>query len=94
MPHSASSSLSPVEATACGTRGGLRVAAFWAVGILWAILVLARCLGAGPEDSVTACRHAIYRDPVTGREQGTGSARVAPDGTITCRGMAYKADPR
>jgi len=65
----------------------------WALAILWAVLLLARFLTAGPEDSVTACRDAIYRDPVTGREQGIGSARIARDGAMTCHGLTYRAGP-
>lgn len=64
------------------------------VAALWAALVLLRVFASGPEDSATACRHAIYRDPVTGREQGIGPARIAADGKATCRGITYPVGAR
>lgn len=65
-----------------------------AVGILWATALLLRLFGAEPIDSVTACRHAFYRDPLIGRERGIGSARLAPDGAMTCAGVTYHAPSR
>jgi hypothetical protein len=94
MSNSVSPSLSPSDAAACGSRRRLRTAACWAVGILWAALLFLRSLDAGPEDSVRACRRAIHRDPVTSREQGIGSARIAADGAMTCRGMTFRPAPQ
>ncbi len=72
----------------------LRGAVCWGIAILWAVLALARFVLAGPEDSAAACRHRIYRDPVTGREQGIGEARIARDGTAICGGAADLAARR
>jgi hypothetical protein len=94
MSNSVSPSRPLPEANARSARPYLRAAACWALGILWAVLLVLRFAGAGPEDSVAACRDATYRDPVTGREQGIGSARVAQDGTMTCHGMTYRIGAR
>lgn len=51
---------------------------------------LLRLVEAGPQDSATACRNMIYRDPLTGRDQAIGAARIAPDGAITCQGVTYR----
>lgn len=66
----------------------------WAVGILWAAALLLRLFGAEPIDSVTSCRHAFYRDPLIGQERSIGSARLAPDGAMTCAGVTYRATSR
>jgi hypothetical protein len=61
------------------------------IGVLWAAALLLRLFETGPQDSVTACRNMIYRDPLTGRERAIGTARIAPDGAITCHGVTYRA---
>ncbi|CAH1659151.1 hypothetical protein BOSEA31B_11824 [Hyphomicrobiales bacterium] len=65
-----------------------------AVGTLWAAALLLRLFGADPIDSVTACRHAFYRDPLIGQERSIGPARLAPDGAMTCAGVTYRATVR
>lgn len=72
----------------------VRVGCCCLVALLWAVVLLARMFGTGPEDSAAACLHAIYRNPVTGREQGIGEARVAADGTMICRGSIHHAGSR
>lgn len=84
----------PFETAIHGARRRLQATVCLAIGILWATLVFLRFSYVGPEDSVTACRHAIYRDPVTGREQGIGSARIAQDGAMTCHGVIYPIGAR
>ncbi|QEL24365.1 hypothetical protein FQV39_18600 [Bosea sp. F3-2] len=64
------------------------------IGTLWAAMLLLRLFDAGFVDSASACRRMIYRDPVTGREQGIGEARIAPDSVIECDGVAYRPGPR
>lgn len=94
MSNPVSSSPLPSDTSARPSWPRRGEAICWALGALWAAILLARFLGAGPEDSVTACRSAIYRDPVTGREQGIGSARVGRDGAMTCHGVTYGAGLR
>ena len=94
MSNPASSSPLPSDTSARPAWPRRGEAICWALAVLWTVILLARFLGAGPEDSVAACRSAIYRDPVTGREQGIGSARVARNGAMTCHGVTYGAGPR
>ena len=88
------SSLRPVDHAPAGTARLIRFIALVScgvVGVLWAAALLLRLFETGPQDSVTACRNMIYRDPLTGREQGIGTARIAPDSAITCHGVTYRA---
>lgn len=71
-----------------------RLGAGLALAAVWLGVTLSHLLASGPTDSAAACRHAIYRDPVTGREQGIGSARVGSAGSMTCDGVTYRADSR
>jgi len=60
-----------------------------AIGIFWAVMLLLHAFDSGPVDSVSTCRQAIYRDPLTGQERGIGETRIAADGSMTCRGTIY-----
>lgn len=42
-------------------------------------------------DSAASCFARVYRDPVTGRSQAIGPARLSPDGSIRCDGISYSA---
>ena len=92
-----SPSAAPSQPSARSATPAFRAARFGAcltIAILWAGVILSRVLATGPVDSATACRHAIYREPVTGREQAIGAARIAPDGAISCHGVTYRTESR
>jgi hypothetical protein len=64
------------------------------IGVLWVALLLTGFFDHGPVDDASACRRMIYRDPVTGREQGIGEASITSDGTITCQNVSYRPGSR
>ncbi len=82
-----SGTLSPSMQASCARRvqwvGALVMAA------VWVALLLTSLFDHGPVDDASACRRMIYRDPVTGREQGIGEARIALDGTMRCQNVSY-----
>lgn len=51
----------------------------------WAWLLLGEVRRRSSATAAASCLAAVFRDPVTGREQGIGPVRVQPDGAITCR---------
>ncbi|MGO4741032.1 hypothetical protein AB4099_31210 [Bosea sp. 2KB_26] len=61
-----------------------------AAAAMWISVVLLRIFGPDTTDTASACGRMVYRDPVTGREQAIGTARIASDGTIRCRDVAYR----
>lgn len=61
-----------------------------AAAAMWVSLVFLRIFGADTADTASACSRMVYRDPVTGREQAIGAVRIAADGTIRCRDLAYR----
>ncbi|MGX5736642.1 hypothetical protein [Bosea thiooxidans] len=65
-----------------------------AIGVFWIALLLISAFGRGPVDDASACRRMIYRDPVTGREQGVGEASITSDGTVKCQNVSYRPDSR
>lgn len=71
-----------------------RLAAVLAIGSLWALMLMLRFFGSGFVDSATTCQRMIYRDPLSGREQGIGEASVTLDGLLKCHGITYRPGPR
>lgn len=65
-----------------------------AAAAMWVMVVLLRLSGSDSADTASACSRMIYRDPVTGREQAIGTARIASDGTIRCRDVSVLPEPR
>ena len=74
--------------------GRIRPAGILAIGVLWAALLLISLFDHGPVDDASACRRMIYRDPVTGREQGIGEASITSDGTMNCQNVSYRPGSR
>ncbi|GAU86031.1 hypothetical protein [Bosea sp. BIWAKO-01] len=65
-----------------------------AAAAMWLSVVLLRIFGPDTADTASACSRMIYRDPVTGREQAIGTARIVSDGTIRCRDVSALPAPR
>ena len=65
-----------------------------ALAALWIAMLSISIFDHGPVDDASACRRMFDRDPVTGREQGIGKARITSDGTMKCQNVSYRPDSR
>lgn len=71
----------------------LRLIFCLAAGLVWAITMLSLIFNTEPRDDAAHCRRSVFRDPVTGRDQGIGGVHIAGNGAVTCRGVTYSANP-
>jgi hypothetical protein len=58
----------------------LRIAGTAALAVAWAALAYIAIAG----DPARGCRDMVYRDPVTGRDEARGGARLLADGRVAC----------
>lgn len=70
--------------------GRIRRAGILTIGVFWIAMLLISLFDHGPVDDASACRRMFDRDPVTGREQGIGKARITSDGTMKCQNVSYQ----